>query len=92
MALFTIERKLPGATSEDVDAAGFRAVACAFNYPGLRWLSSYWDPEGERILCIYEAESAEQIEHHSMRARIPCDRVSLVYHIDPERFADIVPS
>jgi hypothetical protein len=91
MSLFSIERELPGATSEDVDAAGYRAVACAFNYPGLRWISSYWDRAGERIFCIYEADSAEQIQHHSMRARIPCDRVSLVEHIDPARFTNSVP-
>ena len=63
------------------------ATSCAFNYPGLRWISSYWDREQERVLCIYEADSAEQIAHHSMRARIPCDRIFPVDHIDPAAFA-----
>ena len=87
MPLFSIERELPGATSDDVDAAGSRAAACAFNYPGLKWISSYWDRSGGRILCIYEAESAEQIEHHSMRARIPCDKITPVEHVDPTRYS-----
>jgi len=90
MPLFSIERELPGATKADLDAAGYRAVACAFNYAGLRWISSYWDRAGERVLCIYEAESAEQIEHHSMRARIPCDRISQVEHFDSTGFTNAV--
>ena len=93
MPLFTIERRVPGASSDDIDAAGFRAAACAFNYSGLRWISSYWDRSADRILCIYEADSAEQIKHHSMRARIPCDTVTEVQAIDPSRYMDIaVPS
>ena len=87
MTLFAIERALPGATRDDIDAAGFRALSCAFNYPGLHWISTYWDRAGERTICIYEAQSADQIEDHSARARIPCDRISLVEHIDPVGFA-----
>ncbi|HEY7466660.1 MAG TPA: nickel-binding protein [Dehalococcoidia bacterium] len=88
MPLFCIERKVPGASAEDIDAAGFRATACAFNYPGLRWRSSYWDKAGQRLICIYEAESAEQISDHSRRARIPCDAITEVQHIDPALFVD----
>ncbi len=91
MTLFAIERALPGATRDDIDAAGFRALSCAFNYPGLHWMSTYWDRAGERTICIYEAQSAEQIEHHSARARIPCDRISPVEHIDPATLAGREP-
>lgn len=83
MPLFLIQRGLPGATQQDVDAAGYRAVACAFNYQGLRWVSSVWARDEERLYCLYEAESAEQIQDHSRRAAIPCDSVSAVLEVLP---------
>jgi len=84
--LFAIRRDVPGATREDVDAAGFRAVACAYEYPGLRWVRSYWDEERGQLLCVYEARDAAQIENHSRRSRLACDEIRPVLELGPEAY------
>jgi hypothetical protein len=87
MALYLIKRNVPGASSAEIDAAAFRAMACAYSFPGLRWIHSYWDPKGGATYCIYEAESREQIEDHARRARIPCDEVMPVNYMTPSEYA-----
>jgi hypothetical protein len=83
MPLFTIRRMLPGATREDLDAAGLRATVCAYEFPGLRWVRSYWDRPAGEVLCLYQAKDTAQIEEHSRRARIPCDEVREVVILGP---------
>ncbi|MCA9830165.1 MAG: DUF4242 domain-containing protein [Dehalococcoidia bacterium] len=84
MPLFHIRRPVPGSSPEDVDAAGFRALACAAEFDGLRWIVSHWDAERGELFCIYEAQSAAQILEHSRRARIPCDDVREVIPVRPD--------
>ena len=86
MALFLIRRDVRGSNQEDIDAGTWRAVSCAYNFDGLKWINSYWDVEGQRVFCVYEAESAEQIRMHSRLARISCEEVIPVGVIDPTKF------
>lgn len=83
MALFLIRRHVPAATQEDIDAAAVRAIACALEFPGLRWITSYWDRAAEETLCMYEAKSAQEIAEHARRARIACDEVRPVEQFGP---------
>jgi len=89
MPLFTIRRDVPDVTREDLDAAAFRALACAYEYPGLRWVRSYWDEDRGQLLCLYEARDAAQIEHHSRRSRIPCDEIRAVIEFGPESYVAV---
>ncbi|HEU0075452.1 MAG TPA: nickel-binding protein [Dehalococcoidia bacterium] len=84
MSLFLIRRDVPTASEEDIRAGILRAVSCAFNFEGMRWVTSYWDRENERAYCVYEAQSAEQLRDHAERARVPCDEVLAVDCISPE--------
>jgi hypothetical protein len=84
MPLFHVRRDVPGLTQEEADAAGFRALACAAEFPGLRWIDSVWDAEGGVFFCVYEAGSEHQVREHARRARIPCDDVREVVRISPE--------
>ena len=87
MALFLIKRDVRGATPTDYDAAAFRAISCAYDYEGLRWVHSYWDRESGFSYCVYEAQSIEQIRQHSQRAHIACDEVYPVSHMVPEAYS-----
>jgi hypothetical protein len=89
MPLFTIRRSVPGANRDEIDASAFRAIVCAYEYPNMRWIRSYWDQHGGQLLCLYEADSAEQIADHAQRARIPCDEVREVVAFGPEEFAHV---
>ena len=86
MPLYTIRRKIPDATQEDVDAASLRAIFCAYEYSGLRWLRSFWDRRNQELLCVYEATSPDQVREHSERSRIPCDEVIEVVEFGPEQY------
>ncbi len=83
MPIFTIRRVLGEVSKEDVDASAFRAIVCSYEYPGMKWHQSYWDVERGELLCIYEADSAEQIYGHAERSKIPCDEVRLVTVLRP---------
>jgi hypothetical protein len=86
MPLFVIRREVPGASREEIDAAAYRAIACAFNIEGLRWVTSYWDDAAGRLFCVYESENAEQLADHARRARIPCDEVIAVMELGPSNY------
>jgi hypothetical protein len=86
MALFIIKRVIGESSQTDVDAAIFRARACAYDFPGLRWVHSYWHREAGITYCIYEAESKEQIVAHSQRASLICDEVWPVSLLAPEQY------
>lgn len=79
-------------TQEDVDAAGLRAAICAAAFSDLRWRQSYWNPELGEIRCYYEAQSAQDIEDHSLRSAIPCDEIVEVQEVLPERYMAMRPN
>jgi hypothetical protein len=86
MAYFLIKRSVPGATQDDIDAASFRAITCAFYFPGLRWLRSFWDRDAGVIHCVYEAKDEAEVYAHAQRARIPCDEVRMVNPFGPDDY------
>ena len=86
MPIFTIRRRIPGLSQEDMAAAAFRAIGCAAEYPGMHWHQSYWDREAGVLTCVYEAGSVAQIEDHARRARIPCDDVREVTVVGPDDY------
>lgn len=88
MPLYTIRREIPGDDREAIDAASLRAISCAYEFPGLRWIRSYWDEPAQALLCLYESTSPEQIQEHSRRSRIPCDDIREVVEIEPSVYVD----
>ncbi len=86
MPLYRIRRNIGEASQEDIDAASFRAIVCAPQFPGLKWVRSFWDPESGRIDCFYEAQDSHQIVEHAGAARIPCDEIHEVREVLPEMY------
>ena len=86
MPLFLIRRDSPGLTQEELDAAAFRAITCAFYFSDMRWIRSFWDRKHEALFCVYEARDAQDVVAHAHRARIPCDDVIEVEHVGPELY------
>jgi len=91
MAVFRVER--PWCDLEmseaDIDAAGYRALACLHAFPELRWLRSYYDPERRSSHCYYETDRPEQIREHAGAARIPCGAITRVLEITAAMWAGI---
>jgi hypothetical protein len=86
MALYLVKRNIQGAGPTDYDAALFRALSCVYDFPGLKWLHSFWDRESGISYCVYEAVSVEQIHAHSELSHIPCDEVSVVVASGPDTY------
>jgi hypothetical protein len=81
-----IRRDVPGASQEDIDAASFRAITCAFYFPGMKWHRSFWDQGAGLLYCVYEARDPQELFAHAQRARIPCDEVREVDTFGPETY------
>lgn len=86
MTLYAIRREIGAMSPDEVDAAALRAIICALEYDGLRWVRSFWDRGHGRLDCLYEAQSAAQVREHSMRSNIPCDEVNEVSEILPDTY------
>jgi len=86
MALYLVKRNIPGAGPHDYDAALFRALSCVYDFPGMRWLHSFWDRDAGVSYCIYEADSETQIHDHAALAHIPCDEVHAVLATGPDTY------
>jgi uncharacterized protein DUF4242 len=84
MPLYSIRRELGKITRDELDASASRAIMCAYDFEGMRWVRSFWDPEAGNITCLYEAASAGDVREHARRARIPCNDVREVTEVMPE--------
>jgi hypothetical protein len=86
MPFYTIVRDFKGVADSDIDAAAVRAVICAHEYPGMRWVRSYLDRERGEMLCLYEAQNADHVREHAKRARIPAGEIREIEVVTPDRF------
>lgn len=87
MPLYAIRRNVGFMNADEVDAAAFRASVCAYEFPGLSWVRSFWDSSGGEIMCYYEAVDETQVREHSRKANIPCDAVYPVTELLPDGYS-----
>jgi len=83
---YVIERDLPGAGK--LSAAELQSIARKSNAvlatmgPGIQWVESY--VTGDKIYCVYRADSEEAIRRHAEAGGFPANRISRVTTvIDP---------
>jgi hypothetical protein len=86
MQEYVIERDLPGAGN--LSAAELRDISRKSNEvlgkmgPGIQWVQSY--VTGDKIYCVYRAESEDAIRRHAKEGGFPANRISQVSaKIDP---------
>ena len=88
MAMFVVQRDLPGITPEMLTSAGLRAKTCCAEITAegreVRWLRSFFLPETSQTHCYFEAGSRELVEEANRRANIPFSRVTEVLEMTPE--------
>ena len=83
---YVIERDLPGAgklsTAELQGIARKSNSVLATMGPGIQWVESY--VTGDKIYCVYRAQSEEAIRKHAEAGGFPANRISRVATvIDP---------
>lgn len=87
MPLFAIKRLLsPAQTKEEGDAMVVRAFECSLAYENFGWIRSYMEDETSMSLCIYEADSADDIWDHARRAALPINEADEAEEFTPDQF------
>jgi hypothetical protein len=86
MPKFIIERDLPGVGTMSADELAATSVASnqvlATMAPRAQWLHSY--VTGDKLYCVYIADSADTVREHARCGGFPADAVSEVATIiDP---------
>ena len=87
MAVYMVERDLPGISMEQLAAAQQAAIQTGEQMTGagtrVRYIRSLFVPGENRCLCLFEAESPEQVKQLNETAQIPYTRVVEALDLTP---------
>lgn len=79
MAVYMVDRNLPGITMEQLAAAQKAAIETANKSTAegkpVRYIRSTFVPSDSRCMCLFEAGSPEAVQEVNDRANIPYTRV-----------------
>lgn len=83
MQSYVIERTIPGiggSTAEELQAISQKSCGVLQELgSGVSWQHSY--VTGDKVYCLYEAESEELVREHARRGGFPADSVSAVQNV-----------
>jgi hypothetical protein len=87
MTVYMVERELKGIAMEDLAAAQKAAIAKAGEYrekgTPIRYIRSTFAPEDGRCMCLFEAETPEDVRRLNEEAGIPYKRVVEALDLSP---------
>jgi hypothetical protein len=88
MSIFIVERSLGGISMDDLGAAQRAAIAkgeemTAAGTP-VRYVRTTFAPDDGRCMCLFEAQSSEDVRRLNEEAGIPYDRVVPAMDLSPE--------
>jgi len=79
MAVFLVERDLPGVTMEELAAAQKKAIQMGKELTAqgrqVRYIRSTFVPGENKCMCLFEASNAEHVREANERAEIPFTRI-----------------
>jgi len=91
MALYLVERHLPGITGDQLKAAAQSAkdTSSQMRAEGvqIRYLRSTFLPVEEKCFCLFDAPASNIVEQANQRANLPFERVHDAAHIASEDLA-----
>ena len=91
MALYLVERHLPGITGDQLKAAAQSAkdTSAQMREEGvqIRYLRSTFLPVEEKCFCLFDAPAPSIVEQANRRANLPFERVHDAAHIASEDLA-----
>ncbi len=89
MPRFMVHRHLPGATADAIKAAGVRAKTCCNEMQSegtdVRWIRSFYVPEGDRTFCVFDAPSRDLVAQANERAQIPFVEITEAMEMTPSQ-------
>ena len=85
MTVYTVERTLPGITTEALAGAQAAAIDAAERSSAegtpVRYLRSTFIPGEEKCFCLFEGPSAEVVRTANDRAQLPYERIVEAMHV-----------
>ena len=85
MAVYAVERHLPGATMENLADAQGSAIRSAAATSGVRYIRSTWFPTDERCVCLFEGPNEQAIMDVNDEAGLPYDEVVPALDLTPAK-------
>ena len=87
MSVFMVERDLKGISMEDLAGAQKAAIETAETMRGsgvpISYLRSTFAPEDGRCMCLFEAESADQVKSLNDTAGLPYNGIVPALDLNP---------
>lgn len=87
MSVFMVERDLKGISMDDLAGAQKAAIATAekmsSNGDKISYIRSTFAPDDGRCMCLFDGESAEQVQRLNDEAGLPYDRVVAALDLTP---------
>jgi hypothetical protein len=87
MQVYMVERSLKGIAMDDLAAAQQRAIETSkqTSQAGtpVRYIRSTFAPDDGRCMCLFAAESADDVKRVNEKAQIPFDRVVPALDLTP---------
>jgi hypothetical protein len=88
MAVYLVERNLPGVSMEELAAAQKRAIQVGKELTAegrqVRYIRSTFVPGENRCMCLFEATNPENVREANERAQIPFTRIVPAADLSPE--------
>ncbi len=88
MAVFLVERDLPGVTLEELAACQKKAIQMGREMTAqgqnVRYIRSTFVPGEHKCMCLFEAPSEENVRAANERASIPFTRIVAAEDLSPE--------
>ena len=87
MTVYMVERNLKGIAMSDLAAAQKLAIGKSQAYTAqgtpMRYIRSTFAPEDGRCMCLFEADSAEDVRRLNDEAKLPYSRVVEALDLTP---------
>ena len=87
MTVYMVERNLKGIAMDDLAAAQKLAIRTSEHYitkgTPVRYLRSTFAPEDGRCMCLFEAESAEDVKSLNDEAKLPYLKIVEALDLSP---------
>ena len=87
MAVYMVERELPGISIEQLAAAQKAAIETGQQFTGegknVRYIRTTFVPGEARCMCLFEADNAELVKEVNDTAQIPYKRVVEALDLTP---------
>jgi len=87
MTVYMVERNLKGIAMSDLAAAQKAAISTANAYTAkgklVRYIRSTFAPEDGRCMCLFEANSADDVKTLNDEAKLPYSRVVEALDLTP---------